>query len=53
MKTITKQIRSERRKDAEQRQEEYSKLTSQQKLDQLPINGAAKQRAKLEDQLKG
>ena len=43
MKTITKQIKSERRKDAEQRQEEYSKLTDAEKMQRLPIFGAAKQ----------
>ena len=31
--------RSERRKDAESRQEYYTSLTPQQKLDRLPING--------------
>jgi len=46
--TITKQIRLERRKQAEARQAEYDKLTLQQKIDRLPAEPAAKkQRARL------
>jgi hypothetical protein len=62
MKTITKQIRAERKLDAQCRQEAYSLLTLEQKLarldaqcasrssegTELPINGAKKQRARLE-----
>lgn len=45
---LTKQMRSERRKVAEERQAEYDKLTLQQKIDRLPPEpGAAKQRARL------
>lgn len=47
MKTITKQIRSERKKEAETRQEKYNLLSKEQKLAKLPIEGANKQRAKL------
>lgn len=45
---LTKQMRSERRKFAEERQAEYDKLTLQQKIDRLPAEpAAAKQRARL------
>lgn len=44
---VTRQIKDERRKQAEARQAEYDKLTLQQKIERLPANGAAKQRAKL------
>ena len=47
MKPITKQIREIRRRNAEIRQQEYDKLTVQEKLDRLPIGGANKQRARL------
>jgi len=47
-KPVTKQMRAERRKRAEEMQVEYDKLTLQQKLDRLPVNGAKKQRARLE-----
>jgi hypothetical protein len=53
VKTITKQIRSERRKRAEAMKVEYDKLTLQQKFDQLPIDGAKKQKAKLAKLLEG
>ncbi len=44
----TYQIQMERRKRAEERQAEYDKLTTQQKLDKLPAPPAAKkQRDKL------
>ena len=49
--TKTKAIKEERRKQAELDNAEYNKLTTQQKLDRLPINGAKKQRAKLEAKL--
>jgi len=49
--TKTKAIKEERRKQAELDNAEYNKLTTQQKLDRLPINGAKKQRAKLETKL--
>lgn len=46
---ITQAMRQERRKRAEDRNAEYSKLTLQQKLEKLPPPPhAAKQRAKLE-----
>ncbi len=49
---ITKQMQAERRKRAEDRNAEYEKLTTQQKLDKLPAAPkAAKQRAKLQAQL--
>ena len=40
--------RTERRREAEARQESYNTLTPQQKLDKLPPTGSNKQRAKLE-----
>ena len=40
--------RTERRREAEVRQESYNTLTPQQKLDKLPPTGSKKQRAKLE-----
>lgn len=46
--SVTSSIRAARRADAEKRQQEYDKLTLQQKLDALPQGGANKQRAKLE-----
>ncbi len=42
------QGQSERRKGAEERQNEYESLTPQQKLDKLPPTGSNKQRARLE-----
>ena len=51
---VTKQIRSERRAQAEARQKEYDKLTLQQKIDRLPPKPfAAKQRTKLMGLLSG
>ncbi len=44
---VTKQIKEQRRKFAEEAQAEYNKLTIQQKLDRLPPDGANKQRARL------
>jgi len=45
---VTKQMRSERRKRAEEMQAEYDKLTLEQKLAKLPPEpGAKKQRARL------
>lgn len=44
----TKQIRSERRVVAGELQAEYDKLTTQQKIDRLPKEGAVKQRLRLE-----
>ena len=44
--------RSERRRDAESRQEYYNSLTPQQKLDKLPPTGSKKQRTKLEHLVK-
>ena len=38
--------RADRRKDAELRQEEYNKLTPQQKLDRLPRCGESKKEIK-------
>jgi len=49
--TKTKAIKEERRKQAELNNAEYNKLTTQQKIDRLPIGGAKKQRAKLEAKL--
>lgn len=46
--TVTRRIREERRKRAEERQAEYDKLTLEQKLSRLPPEpGAKRQRAKL------
>jgi hypothetical protein len=45
---VTKIIRAERRKAADLRNEEYNKLSLQQKLEKLPVDGAKKQRARLE-----
>lgn len=47
-KPITKQMKLERRKQADKRNEEYAKLSLQQKLDKLPAGSANKQRARLE-----
>ena len=44
--------RTERRREAEVRQESYNTLTPQQKLDKLPPTGSKKQRAKLEQLVK-
>tara|TARA_R110001583_G_scaffold81273_2_gene217071 strand:- start:1002 stop:1271 length:270 start_codon:yes stop_codon:yes gene_type:complete len=44
--------RTERRRDAELRQEMYEKLTPQQKLDRLPTTGSNKQRKRLEHLVK-
>ena len=44
--------RTERRREAEVRQESYNTLTPQQKLDKLPPTGSKKQRAKLEHLVK-
>ena len=44
--------RTERRREAEVRQESYNILTPQQKLDKLPPTGSNKQRAKLEHLVK-
>tara|TARA_R110002020_G_scaffold210597_2_gene416691 strand:- start:3669 stop:3938 length:270 start_codon:yes stop_codon:yes gene_type:complete len=44
--------RTERRKDAELRQEMYDKLTPQEKLDRLPPTGSNKQRKRLEHLVK-
>lgn len=47
-KPVTKLMRAERRKFAEERQEAYNKLTLEQKLAKLPPEpAAAKQRARL------
>ena len=51
MKTITKQIRAERRAKSEELKKAYDALTIDQKLAKLPINGAKKQRARLLAQL--
>lgn len=48
---VTKSMRAERKAKAEQRQEEYNKLTLEQKLAKLPIDGARRQRARLTKQL--
>lgn len=51
---ITKQIKRERRQRAEKMQEEYDKLSVEQKLAKLPPPpGAARQRARLESKLTG
>jgi hypothetical protein len=42
-----KAAKDQRRADADVRQAKYNNLTTQQKLDQLPADGANKQRAKL------
>lgn len=39
--------RDRRREEAKVRLDKYNKLTTQQKIDILPADGAAKQRAKL------
>jgi len=44
--------RNERRREAEVRQESYSALTPQEKLNKLPPTGSKKQRAKLEHLVK-
>jgi len=44
--------RTERRGEAESRQENYDSLTPQQKLDKLPPTGSNKQRTKLEHLVK-
>ena len=44
--------RTERRREAEIRQESYNTLTPQQKLDKLPPTGSKKQRTKLEHLIK-
>ena len=44
--------RTERRREAEVRQESYNTLTPQQKLDKLPPTGSNKQRARLEHLIK-
>lgn len=47
-KPVTKQIKAQRRKFAEEHQAEYDKLTLQQKIDRLPPEPQAKkQRARL------
>lgn len=45
---VTKQMRAEKRAQAEQRQEEYNKLSLAEKLAKLPKDGATKQRKKLQ-----
>lgn len=49
---VTRRVRDIRRKAAEERQAIYDKLSTQEKLDRLPEDGAMKQRAKLEALLK-
>lgn len=44
---VTKQMRAERRKRAEEMKAEYDKLSLQEKLDRLPLDGAKKQRTRL------
>ena len=44
--------RTERRREAELRQEYYNSLTPQEKLNKLPPTGSKKQRAKLEHLVK-
>lgn len=44
--------RTERRREAELRQESYNSLTPKQKLDKLPPDGSKKQRVKLEHLVK-
>jgi len=46
MPNLRKSGRAERRKAAEERQKVYNTLTSQQKLDRLPINGESKKEIK-------
>lgn len=53
VKTITKQIRADRRARAETMQAAYDKLSLQEKLNKLPIEGAQKQRARLLKQAEG
>jgi hypothetical protein len=50
-KPITQSIRAERRAKAEEMQEEYSKLSLDEKIARLPKDGAVKQRARLLKQL--
>lgn len=49
---VTKRMREMRRVAAVARQVEYDKLSTQEKLDCLPADGAKKQRARLEAKLK-
>ncbi len=46
-KPVTKAMRLERRKYAEERNEAYSKLSLEEKLARLPVDGAKRQREKL------
>lgn len=48
---ITRHMREVRRKEAQERQAEYDKLTLEQKLARLPADGCKKQRARLLAQL--
>ena len=45
---VTKRMREERRARAEKLQEEYNKLSIDEKLAKLPVDGAKRQRARLE-----
>lgn len=47
---VTKSMRAERKAKAEARQAEYDKLTLDQKLAKLPVDGAKRQRARLTKQ---
>lgn len=44
---VTKQMKLEKRKIAEEAKAEYDKLSLKQKIDRLPKDGAKKQRARL------
>lgn len=48
---ITKSMKAERRAKAEERQAEYDKLTLDQKLAKLPVDGAKRQRDRLTKQV--
>jgi hypothetical protein len=48
---VTQQRRSERRAQAEKRQQAYSALSVQEKLHKLPVSGAKRQRERLTAQL--
>tara|TARA_R110001583_G_scaffold53849_1_gene165597 strand:- start:2577 stop:2846 length:270 start_codon:yes stop_codon:yes gene_type:complete len=52
LRKLGQRSRTDRRNDAELRQEEYDKLTPQQKLDKLPPTGSNKQRTRLEQLIK-
>jgi hypothetical protein len=50
---VTRSQRELRRKQADLRNEEYNKLSLQEKLERLPVDGAKRQRARLEAAMSG